>query len=129
MLARDSSCFVSSAHCFSNRLSLFCKMQQVNLKIHFYCTFQKHMNSEVQKPTNICNLRCCWSSWQTSQKTEIYFHKFKRSQFVISDWWILIHFECFCVSLLVACSSKKHYCKLSWLFNFRVDVLLKSAVI
>ena len=28
-------------------------MQQVNLKIHFYCTFQKHMNSEVQKPTNI----------------------------------------------------------------------------
>ena len=27
-----------------------------------YCTFQIHMNSEVQKPTDVCIFRCCQSS-------------------------------------------------------------------
>ena len=35
------------------------------------------------------------SSQRTSQETHIYLHEFKRSWFVIRDWWISIRFVCF----------------------------------
>ena len=31
------------------------------------------------------------------------FNRFKRSWFLICDWWISIRFVCFCVSRFVAC--------------------------
>ena len=34
------------------------------------------------------------SSWRTCQKTHVYPHEFKRSGFVIHDWWISIRFCC-----------------------------------
>ena len=59
---------------------------------------------------------------------------FKRSWFVKFDWWILIHFVCFCVSRFVACD-----CNYDWrprktqlwrrLLNCRVRVFVKSVVI
>ena len=48
----------------------------------YYCTFQKHMNSEVQKPTDIYIFRCPQSSEWTSQETRVYFNRLKRSWFV-----------------------------------------------
>ena len=36
-------------------------------------------------------------------KTHIYLHKFKRSWFVIHDWWISIHFVCFAFQGLLLC--------------------------
>ena len=47
-----------------------------------YCTFQKHANSEVQRPTD--NIQ-------------------KIMWFVICDWWISICVVCFHVSRFVAC--------------------------
>ena len=35
-------------------------------------------------------------------ETEVYFNGFKRSWFVICDWWISIRFVSFCVSRFVA---------------------------
>ena len=35
--------------------------------------------------------------------SKLYFNEFKRSWFVICDWWIWIRFVCFCVSRFVAC--------------------------
>ena len=37
------------------------------------------------------------------RKQKINFNGFKRSRFVICDWWISIRFVCFCVSRFVAC--------------------------
>ena len=53
--------------------------------------------------TDDCVFRCRQSSQRTSsQKTKLYFNGFKRSWFVICDWWIPIRFVCFCVSRFVA---------------------------
>ena len=59
-------------------------------------------------------------------------HGFKRSRFVICDWWISIHFVCFSVSRFIACD-----CNYDWwqrktqfwrqLLNFRVRMFVKSA--
>ena len=62
----------------------------------FYCAFHKHANSEVQKPTDDCVFHC-------RQAKKLYFNGFKRSWFVMCDWWISIPFVCFCVSRFVAC--------------------------
>ena len=37
------------------------------------------------------------------RKQKLYFNGFKKSWFVICDWWIWIRFVCFCVSRFVAC--------------------------
>ena len=72
------------------------------------------------------------SSKLTSQETELCIYEFKSSWFVICDWWISIHFVCFCVSGFVACDhykkQKMQFFIVSWLLNFRVCVLLESAV-
>ena len=117
MLARDSSCFVSSAHCFSNRLSLFCKRQQVNLKIHFNSTFQKHMNPGVQKPifAAVDHL----SRPRRKQKVTSNSSKGHSLWFVIGGFWSILSVSVFQGSFLVACSSKKHYCKLIAGFLFQ----------
>ena len=43
------------------------------------------------------------SSSRTSKETKVFFNGFKRSLFVICDWWISIRFVSFCVSRFVAC--------------------------
>ena len=57
---------------------------------------------------------------------------------MVCDWWISIHFVCFCVSGFVACDHYKRQLRLqqrrmqffilSWLLNSRVCVLLEIAV-
>ena len=59
-------------------------------------------------------------------------------KFMVCDWWISIHFVCFCVSGFVACDHYKRQLRLqqrrmqffilSWLLNSRVCVLLEIAV-
>ena len=48
-----------------------------------------------------------WSSkanWRLRFSLQsIIFNRFKRSRFVICDWWISIRFVCFCVSRFVVC--------------------------
>ena len=97
-----------------------------------------HMNSEVQKPAQVFVPHCHQSSKLTSQETELCFYEFKTTGFVICDWWISIHFMCFCVSGFVACDHnqnqlplqqrKMHFFIVSWLLNSRFCVLLESAV-
>ena len=94
----------------------------------------EHGNSEVQKATQVFVAHCCQSSKLTSQERELCFYEFKSS----CDWWISIHFVCFCVSGFVACDHYKRQLRLqqrrmqffilSWLLNSRVCVLLEIAV-
>ena len=118
-------------HCFCVWLCMLMNLKQgknenwLKLKIIIaaenfiiFYTFQKHANSEVQKPTDSCVFRCCQSSKQTSWETEYYLNGFKSSWFVICDWWISMRVVCFCVSWFVACNhnfdwrqQKKQYCK------------------
>ena len=68
--------------------------------------FQKRVNSELQKPANVYVLRCLQSSQGTSLDSDVYCLQTSskdHNQFVICNWWILIHFVCFCVSRFVAC--------------------------
>ena len=67
------------------------------------------------------------------RKQKLYFNGFKRSWFVIRDWWISIHFVCFCVSRFVACDRNYDWRQRKtqlWrqLLNFRVRMFVKSAV-
>lgn len=97
-----------------------------------------HMNSEVQKPAQVFVPHCHQSSKLTSQETELCFYEFKTAGFVICDWWISIHFMCFCVSGFVACDRNKkqlplqqwkmHFYIVSCLLNSRVCLLLESVV-
>ena len=59
-----------------------------------------------------------------------FFNRFKRSWFVICDWWISIRFVCFCVSRFVACDWRQRKTQL-WRrpLNFRDRMFGKSAVI
>ena len=41
--------------------------------------------------------------WLNGSRPKLYFNGFKRSRFVICDWWISIRFVCFCVLRFVAC--------------------------
>ena len=64
---------------------------------------------------------------------KLYFNGFKRSRFVICDWWISIRFVCFCVSRFVACDRNFDWRQRKtqlWkrLLNFRVRMFVKSAV-
>ena len=98
-----------------------------------YCAFHKHVNSEVQKPTDDCVFRCRQSSYWTSKETKLYFNRFKRSWLVICDWWISICFVCFCISRFIACDHNYDWRQRKtqlWrqLLNFRVFVFVKSAV-
>ena len=61
----------------------------------------KHANSEVLKPTDDCVLAAVNHLNGPLRKQN--FNGFKRSWFFICDWWVLIHFVCFCVSRFVAC--------------------------
>ena len=66
------------------------------------------------------------------RKQKLYLNGFKRSWFVICDWWISIRFVCFCVSRFVACDRNYDWRQRktqSWrrLLNFRVRVFMKSA--
>ena len=93
----------------------------------FYCTFHKHANSEVQKPTNNCVFSLLSIIWMDLLGlTKVYFNGFKRSRFVICDWWISIRFVCFCVSRFVACDRNYDWRQRKtqlwrWLLNFRVS--------
>ena len=70
-----------------------------------YRVFQKHMNSEVQKPTTVCDFPCR----QSSSSPELLGNRtlLKRVQKVmVCDLWLVdlwIHFVCFCVSRFDAC--------------------------
>ena len=88
-----------------------------------YCAFHKHANSEVQKPTDDCVFRCRQSSLRTSQKTKLYFNGFKRSRFVIFDWWISIRFVCLCVSRFVACDRNYETAAKNVIVNVHSEVL------
>ena len=60
-------------------------------------------------------------------------HGFKRSWFVICDWWISIRFVCFSVSRFVACDRNYDWRQRKtqlweWLLNFRVRMFVKSTV-
>ena len=44
------------------------------------------------------------------------------------DWWILLRFECFCVSTFVSCDHNYDWWHWKMLFNFRVRAFVKSAV-
>ena len=60
-------------------------------------------------------------------------HGFKRSWFVICDWWISIRFVCFCVSRFVACDRNYDWRQQKtqlwkWLLNLRVRMFVKSTV-
>ena len=68
------------------------------------------------------------------KETKLYFNGFKRSWFVICDWWISIRFVCFCVSRLLAWDRSYDWRQRktqSWrrLLNFSVRMFVKSAVI
>ena len=99
-----------------------------------FLLFFSLINTEIwgEKPTQVFVPHCRKSSKLTSQETELCFYEFKSSWFVICDWWISIHFVCFCVSGFVACDhykkQKMQFFIVSWLLNFRVCVLLESAV-
>ena len=60
-----------------------------------YCSFHKHVNSGVQKPTDVCFFRCCQSSEQTSYETEVYSNAFKWA-IMVSDL-SMADFDLFCV--------------------------------
>ena len=53
------------------------------------------MNSEVKKATDVCAF--CSHNRPFRKQIEVYLSgfEFKRSWFVIWDWWISIHFVCF----------------------------------
>ena len=58
---------------------------------------------------------------------------FKRSRFVIFDWWISILFVCFCVSMFVSCDRNYNWRQRKTqlrrrLLNVRVRMFVKSAV-
>ena len=63
----------------------------------------------------------------------LYFNRFKRSWFLICDWWISIRFVCFCVSRFVVC-DRNYDCRQRktqlWrrLLNFRDRMFVQSAV-
>ena len=64
---------------------------------------------------------------------KLYFNGFKRSLFVICDWWMSIRFMCFCVSRFVACDHNYDWRQREtqlWRrpISFRVRVFLKSTV-
>ena len=66
--------------------------------------------------------------------SKLYFNEFKRSWFVICDWWISILFVCFCVSRFVACDCNYDWRQWKmqlwrWLLNLRVCMFVKSAVV
>ena len=72
-------------------------------------------------PTDDCVFRCRL------------FIGFKRSRFVICDWWISILFVCFCVSRFVSCDRNYDWQQRKtqlWrrLLTFRVRMFVKSAV-
>ena len=59
--------------------------------------------------------------------------RFKRSRFVICDWWISIRFVCFCVSRFIACDRNYDWRQQKtqlWrqLLNFKVRMFVKSVV-
>ena len=101
---RESSSFTSK--CYRNKG----KTKEM-FKFIAHCAFQKHANSEVQKPTDVCVFRCRQSFKRTSWEKEDYF---KRSLFVIGGFQS------------VWCNEKKQWW--SRLLNFRVRVFLKRAV-
>ena len=66
------------------------------------------------------------------RKQKLYLNGFKRSWFVICDWWIPIRLVCFCISRFVACDRNHGWRQRktqSWkrLLNVRVRVFMKSA--
>ena len=57
--------FLSVRSIMSVLLWYFCRIYYYYFFEHFllnYCSFHKHANSEVQKPTDDCIFRCCQSS-------------------------------------------------------------------
>ena len=99
----------------------------------FYCAFHKHANSEVQKANWWLRFSLVSIILTDLLGNKTYFKGFKRSKFVICDWWISIHFVCFCVSRFVACDRNYDWRQRKtqlWrrLLNFRVRMFVKSAV-
>ena len=76
---RESPSFTSK--CYRNKG----KTKEM-FKFIAHCAFQKHANSEVQKPTDVCVFRCRQSFKRTSWEKEDYFNGFKRSLFVIGGF-------------------------------------------
>ena len=61
------------------------------------------------------------SSQRTSQETKVSFNGFKRSLFMICDWWISIRFLCFCVS-----RGAIHSTKISGNFGTKLNGSVRS---
>ena len=100
-----------------------------------YCSFQKHVNSELQKPTDVSVFRCR----QSSQFADLLRNRSlpqRVQKVMVCDLWLVDFdpfcvFLCFKVSLLVIVmlieGSEKCICE-GGLSNFRVRVFLKSAL-
>ena len=66
---------------------------------HYHCTFQKHVNSEVQNPTDVCVFRCRQSSKRTLRNRKFTSTGSKGHGFLLVDFDVL----CFLVSRFIAC--------------------------
>ena len=93
-----------------------------------YCAFQKRVTFEVQKPTNVRFFCCRQSSLANLLGKGSLLQQVQKV--MVCDWWILIHFVCFCVRRFVAVivirigGSEKCICQ----GGFSTSEFLKSAV-
>ena len=60
-----------------------------------YCTFHKHANSEVQKPTDDCVFHCCQSSYLNGPLRKQNFTS-RVQKVMVCDLWISIRFVFLC---------------------------------
>ena len=70
-----SACFKHFSSHTSCKTNLYSEIHQISpdLKYMFHCNHSYYYaDSEVQKPTDTCILRCDQSSQRTSQETELY---------------------------------------------------------
>ena len=93
-----------------------------------YCTFHKHAKAKRRLRFSLLSIILTDLLGNSTL-----LHGFKRSWFVICDWWISIRFVCFSVSRFVACDRNYDWRQRKtqlWkcLLNFRVRMFVKSTV-
>ena len=101
---RESSSFTSK--CYRNKG----KTKEM-FKFIAHCAFQKHANSEVQKPTDVCVFRCRQSFKRTSWEIQKITSTGSKGHCLFRSIWY---------------DEKKQWWRR--LLNFRVRVVFKSAV-
>ena len=58
----------------------------------------------------------------TSQEISAIFWKAQKVKFLSCDWWILIHFLCFCFKKIILIIIDRSIIIVSWALDFRVHV-------